>query len=222
MATSSTVLTEQLNNYIVELFSAEDEFLRTLLREARDRDIPAISIASEQTSFLQVYLKSMGAKKVLEIGSLAGYSAITMARALPTDGKLIACELNSDFCDFIERKLREADLQHVVEVRRGPALETVKTFNESDFGTFDAIFIDADKPNYGNYLHYAVKLLRIGGVVIGDNALAWGQVADETSTFEVNNVKGIRAFNKSMSTHPQLQSTLVPLGDGMVIGVKTA
>jgi caffeoyl-CoA O-methyltransferase len=220
MATHSTPLTFELSSYITSLFSAEDVFLQQLLKEAADRHIPAISIGAEQTSFLQVLLRSIGAKTVVEVGSLAGYSAITMARALPANGVLHACELNHDYCDFIERKVRQAELQNIITVHRGEALPTLQRLCETHAGTVDAVFIDADKRNYSAYLDCAIILLRLGGVVIGDNALAWGEVANPNSTFEPENVSAIRAFNHRMSTHPQLQSTLVPLGDGMAIGVK--
>ncbi|MDZ4744953.1 MAG: O-methyltransferase [bacterium] len=218
MATSSTHLTEKLNQYIVENFSAEDEFLRKLVEESLSEGIPPISIAPEQTAFLQVLLRSIGAKRVLEIGSLAGYSAIAMARALPPDGELIACELDAGFAAFITRKAHEAGLGGVIRVVHGPALLSIATLKQEP--RLDAVFIDADKINYLRYLELVLPMLRVGGLIIGDNALAWGHVADPDPDFEPQNVIAIREFNERMSTHPQLQSTLVPLGDGMVIGIK--
>ncbi|MBN9400397.1 MAG: O-methyltransferase ['Candidatus Kapabacteria' thiocyanatum] len=218
MSTHSTFLTPELNDYLTANFSAEDAFLRTLLDQAGERGIPAISIAPEQTAFLQVLLRGIGARRVLEIGSLAGYSAITMARALPADGEMICLELNPDWSDFIRRKAREAGLDKVIDVITGPAVETLEAGNVK--GPFDAIFIDADKVNYSRYFDLALPLLRTGGLIIGDNALAWGEIANTNTTFEPQNVTAIRAFNERISTHPGLQSTLVPLGDGMVIGIK--
>jgi len=218
MSTHSTFLTPALNDYLTANFSAEDAFLRTLLDQAEERGIPAISIAPEQTAFLQVLLRGIGARRVLEIGSLAGYSAITMARALPADGEMICLELNPDWSDFIRRKAREAGLDNVIDVVTGPAVDTLTTGTIE--GPFDAIFIDADKVNYSRYFDLALPLLRTGGLIIGDNALAWGEIANTDTTFEPQNVKAIRAFNERISTHPGLQSTLVPLGDGMVIGIK--
>lgn len=220
MATHSTFLTQESNNYITELFSSEDQFLRDLNAQAEERGIPAISISPEQTSFLQVYLRAMQARRVLEIGSLAGYSAITMARALPSDGRVVCCELVPEWCDFIEQMAHAAGLDTVISVQRGPALATLQLLREEIIEPFDAIFIDADKPNYVNYVEAAWPLLRVGGIVVGDNALAWGYVTDENTEFEPHNVKGIRAFNHYMAHHAKLQSTLVPLGDGMTIGIK--
>ncbi len=218
MATSSTALTEELNDYVVENFSAEDDFLRTLVTESLAAGIPPISIAPEQTAFLQVLLRGIGARRVLEIGSLAGYSAIAMARALPKDGELIACEIDPVFAAFIERKAHEAGLAGVIRVVRGPALLSIATLAREP--RLDAVFIDADKVNYVRYLDLVLPMLRVGGLIIGDNALAWGHVADAEPDFEPQNVIAIREFNERMSTHPQLQSALVPLGDGMVIGIK--
>lgn len=218
MATNSTFLTPELNDYVVSLFSSEDAFLRTLSVEAEQAGIPAISIAPEQTSFLQVLLRSMRATSVVEIGSLAGYSAITMARALPSNGSMLCCELQPEWAAFIRRKAHEAGLADVITVADGPALATIRSL-PPDFMT-DAVFIDADKPNYVAYVEAMLPHLRSGGIIIGDNALAWGEVANEQTTFEPENVAGIRAFNAYMAALPDLQCTLVPLGDGMTIGVK--
>jgi len=220
VATNSTFLTNESNAYITKLFSSEDNFLRELNAQAIAAGIPAISISPEQTGYLQVLLRSMQARRVLEIGSLAGYSAITMARALPADGRVVCCELMPEWCTFIEGKAQEAGLGNVIEVRRGPALATLQHLRDENVEPFDVVFIDADKPNYVNYVEAAWLLLRVGGVIIGDNALAWGYVTEENTEFEPHNVNGIRTFNDFMAHHSKLQSTLVPLGDGMTIGVK--
>ena len=229
MSTSSTFLTPELNAYIAKDFSAEDAFLHQLLAEAEAAGIPPISIAAEQASFLQVLLRAIGAKRVVEIGSLAGYSAIVMARALPADGVLHAFELNPEYCAFIERKAKEAGLGNVITVHPGKAVEELENsktrkFENSDRreledGTVDVVFIDADKPNYSKYFELVFPLMRKGGLIIGDNALAWGHVHEDRSEYEPNNVVALRAFNDLMSTHPGIQATLVPLGDGMVIGL---
>lgn len=218
MSTHSTFLTPELNDYLARLFSAEDNDLRRLQELAAEAKIPAISIAPEQTSFLQLMISVTGARRVLEIGSLAGYSALTMAKALPQDGQLLACEIDERFADFIEARAREAGLDHIINVCRGPALTTIASFTPED--QFDVVFIDADKPNYVRYLEAVLPHVRLGGVVIGDNCLAWGHVHEAQPDYEPSNVTAIAAFNDRMSTHPALRSTLVPLGDGMTVGVK--
>lgn len=221
MSRTSTFLTEELNAYLAEKFSGEDIFLSELQREAAEAGIPAISIAPEQTSFLQVLLKSINAKRVVEIGSLAGYSAIAMARVLPSNGNLIACEINPEYCKFIRRKSREAFLDHIIEVREGPALATLESLGSSDAPVeFDLAFIDADKPNYLRYFEALFPMIRKGGLIVGDNALAWGHVHEPQPDFEPNNVAALRAFNDLIASHSGMLATLVPLGDGMVIGLK--
>lgn len=220
MSTTSTALTPELNGYITSLFSAEDDFLRELRADAETAGIPPIHIAPEQTGFLQVLLKAIGATSVLEIGSLAGYSAIAMARALPGSGKLTALELHPMYAEFITRKAHEAGLGSVINVVVGPALDSLAAMDPTS--RFDAVFIDADKPNYAHYVKAVLPMMRPGGVIIGDNALAWGEVANEHTTFEPENVHGIRSFNSFVASHPQLQATLVPLGDGMTIATVLA
>ena len=219
MATSITPVSLQIAEYLSNNFSAEDDFLSSLRKEAMAADIPAINISGEQGAFLQVLLLAMNAKYVLEIGSLAGYSAILMARALPSDGKVFCIEYNADYCDFIKRKAQQAGLSNVIEVHHGKGLDVLQTLLLEH--PLDFVFIDADKPNYTNYLHAALPLLRAGGVVCGDNTLAWGEIANDTTNHEPANVHALQQFNQAMRNHPQLKSTLVPLGDGMTMGVKS-
>ncbi|MBI3259325.1 MAG: O-methyltransferase [Ignavibacteriae bacterium] len=218
MPVKATFLNEKLAHYIEDNFSAEDDFLANLCREAAANDIPDICIGGAQGAFLQLFLRSMNAKYVLEIGSLAGYSAITMARALPEDGKVICLELSEKFCDFIRKKADEAGLAHKIEVHQGNAVSFLQSY-KPDF-SFDFIFIDADKPNYIKYFELTLPLLRSGGVIAGDNALAWGYVADKDSTYEPLNVTGIQNFNKAIATHKELTTCMIPVGDGMVMGLK--
>jgi predicted O-methyltransferase YrrM len=218
MPVKATFLNDKLSQYIEDNFSSEDTFLAQLCEEAAANNIPDICIGGAQGAFLQVFLRSMNARYVLEIGSLAGYSAITMARALPDDGKVVCLELSAKFCDFIRRKADEAGVLHKIEVHQGNAVTFLQTY-KPDF-SFDFVFIDADKPKYSKYLELSMPLLRSGGVIAGDNALAWGYVADENPTFEPLNVRGIQQFNTSVAEHPDLLSCMIPVGDGMVMGLK--
>jgi predicted O-methyltransferase YrrM len=189
--------------------------------DAEAAGIPAISIAPEQTGFLQFLLKAVNARHVIEVGSLAGYSAIAMARALPVGGRLIACEIEPMHAAFIRRKIVECGMEETIAVLEGPAMETLGEYLKHVApGSIDAVFIDADKPGYRGYFDLLFPYVRTGGVVIGDNALAFGYIDQAESEYEPDNVEALRAFNDFISTHPGLQSTLVPLGDGMVIGLK--
>lgn len=221
MSATSTPLTVELTNYLRASFSTEDDFLRTLNAQAAEQGIPAIHIAAEQTACLQLLLRSIGARTVVEVGSLAGYSTIVIARALPPDGTVIACEKDPRHADFIRRKAAEAGLASVIEVLEGAALDTLPTHPILDT-PIDAVFIDADKPNYQNYYDLLVPHVRVGGLVIGDNALAWGQVHMANPENEPKNVRALRAFNDRMSSDPRFLTTLIPLGDGMVVGLKVS
>ncbi len=226
MSATSTPLTPELTEYLRSSFSTEDDVLRRLNAEAAEAGIPAIHIASEQTACLQLLLRSISARTVVEVGSLAGYSTIVIARALPPDGTVIACEKDPRHAAFIRRKAAEAGLASVIEVVEGAALDTLPTHpilnTPIDDTSIDAVFIDADKPNYQNYYDLLVPHVRVGGFVIGDNALAWGQVHMADPENEPKNVRALRAFNDRMATDPRFLTTLIPLGDGMVVGLKVS
>lgn len=216
MSMKGTPVTDKVYSYILEYFSAEDEFLRTLNSEAQAAGIPAIHISPDQLSFLQVLLKSMNARYVLEVGSLAGYSTIGMARALPEGGKVVAFELNPQHAEFIRRKAAEAGVADKVEVIVGDAKKNLAEYKPNC--EFDFVFIDADKSGYVAYLEYTMPMLRVGGLVAGDNALAWGKIADDDA--EGNDVRGMQRFNKALAARADLQVAMLPIGDGMAMGVK--
>ncbi|MBL7999887.1 MAG: O-methyltransferase [Candidatus Kapabacteria bacterium] len=219
MASSFTMVTPEIGEYIQQRFSTEDSFLRQLRDDMAEADIPAISIGGEQAAFLQVFLRSMNASRVLEIGSLGGYSSIAMARVLQGENRKMVClEKEGDFCDFIERKAREAALETVIEVHSGEAMSTLQ--NVSWQLPFDAVFIDADKPNYLNYFHSVLPLVRKGGVIIADNTLAWGEIHNPNTTFEPDNVHALQEYNDHISGRTDVLSCLVPIGDGMTISYK--
>jgi O-methyltransferase len=211
-----TALTEPLHDYICATFPAEDDFLRRLKEDGEAAGMPPIHIAPEQVAFLQTLLRGINARFVLEIGSLAGYSAIGMARALPENGKVVCFESEASRADFIRRKAAEAGISHKIEVHTGDAKQLLQEYHP-DFA-FDFVFIDADKVGYVRYLELTLPLLRPGGMLSGDNTLAWGNIADEHS--EDKTVQALRAFNHAVSTHPQLSGCLLPIGEGMTLAVK--
>lgn len=211
-----TPITDEIYAYMSATFPAEDDFLLTLKHEADEAGFPPIHIAPEQVAFLQMFLKATGAKRVLEIGALAGYSAIGMARALPEGSHLLTLEYNPVHADFVRRKVREAGLEKVVEVRTGDAALLLREIAVDSL--FDFVFIDADKVGYTTYLDLTLPLVRMGGVICGDNTLAWGNIADSASTDKT--VQALRDFNAAISAHPQLQACLLPIAEGMTFGVK--
>jgi predicted O-methyltransferase YrrM len=211
-----TPVTDEVIDYINDLFPAEDDLLRTLRVEAEAAGIPPIAIAAEQAAFMQVLLRGMGARRIIEIGTLAGYSAITMARALPEDGELVTLEVNPLHAQFATEQIARAGLSHKVRVLTGSALDLLER-DLAGSGPYDFAFIDADKPAYSRYLELLVPMMRRGGLIAGDNAMAWGNIADPSTADE--SVRGMQQFNRAVADDPRLQGCLVPIGDGMCIAV---
>ena len=218
MSSNPTQVTPEIYGYLQNNFSSEDDFLKNLKKEAAEAGIPEICISEEQGKFLQFYLKSINAKYVLEIGSLAGYSAITMARALPADGKLIAVEINQKNAKFIEQKAKEAGLENVIEVVNQDAKEFLANW-KPDF-ELDFVFVDADKKGYKGYFESTTPHIRKGGVFAADNALGFGHIAESDPKSEPGNVRAIQQFNDMLNESPEYDTCLVTVGDGMAMGLK--
>jgi caffeoyl-CoA O-methyltransferase len=218
MSTKSTVVTEDHFRYIAERGAralAEDPFLQALLEAALAAGVPPIWIAPEQAAFMQVLLRLRDARDVVEVGTLAGYSAIAMARALPADGRVLTVELDPERADFAERWVARSDVAGRVEVLRGAGADVLARLPD---GSADALFLDADKASYPLYLHEGRRLLRPRGLFMADNAFAFGQLLDpEPSDREA---PAMKAFNDLMPTVTWLQSLIVPLGDGLWVGVR--
>lgn len=212
-----TPITEPLYDYIIETFAPEDDLLKRMPSEAEAKGIPLIHISPEQGKFLQVLMGAVGAKKVLEVGSLFGYSTLWMARALPADGKLITVELSPLHAETTRANIAAADLSDKVEVRQGDAREVLPQL--ADEGPFDLAFIDAEKAQYVDYFEQVMQLMRKGGLVIADNASANGRAWQAEPQENRDHVLAIRALNQRMASDPRLTSVLVPISDGMCVGV---
>jgi predicted O-methyltransferase YrrM len=212
---TSTRLSGAHYDYIKAHARAEDPFLAELKKEAAKAGIPSIAIAPEQGAFMQVLLTSAGVKDVVEVGTLAGYSAITMARALPADGHVRTVEFAAAHADFAEAWIAKSDVAGKVTVHRGAGREVLPGF-ESE--SADAAFLDADKVNYPHYLEECLRILRPGGLVLVDNALAFGHLLDEENQTE--SVVAIRKFNDQMAADSRVAGVIVPLGDGVWVARK--
>jgi len=215
MSDISTLVTARHFEYIAERTACEDPFLRELKSEARAAGIPPIWIAPEQASLMQILLKGAGAREVVEVGTLAGYSAIAMARALPENGHVRTIELVDKHADFAEAWIARSDVASRVRVFRGAGMDVLPGF-ETD--SADAAFLDADKASYSLYLRECLRIVRRGGLILVDNAFAFGQLFDERPTDR--EVEAVRAFNDVMASTIELQSVIVPIGDGLWVGVK--
>ena len=207
-------MADRAGDYIVGLFGAEDELLASLREEADRTGLPPIAISADEGRLLQVLLTAISARRVLEVGTLGGYSAICMARALPPGGKLLSIEIEEKHAEFARKYITRAGLADRVEVRLGRALDVLPAL---DGERFDAIFLDADKEPLPTYFEWALRLLRPGGLVIADNTLWGGKVYDEAEHDE--KTKAVREFNRRMATDPRILSILVPTHDGVAIGV---
>jgi predicted O-methyltransferase YrrM len=212
----SNVLGPEHIRYIAAHTRGRDEFLTELQKEAAAAGIPQIAIAPEQASFMQILLRSVRAKHVVEVGTLAGYSAITMARALPEDGRVDTIEVNPEHADFAEAWIAKSDVAGRVHVHRGSGLDVLPKLPDA---SADAAFLDADKINYPRYLEQCLRIVRPGGLILADNAMAFGRLLDANEGGP--SVEAIRKFNDVMAAHPALHGVIVPLGDGVWVAVRT-
>jgi predicted O-methyltransferase YrrM len=215
MSDTSTLVGPELFRYVAEHASGEDDFLRELKKAAAEAGIPAIWIAPEQASLVQVLLRLAGARRVVEVGTLAGYSAIAMARALPEDGRVRTIELAEAHAAFAEKWIAKSDVAAKIEVHRGPGSDVLRRFED---GSADAAFIDADKPSYPLYLRECTRLLRRGGLLMVDNAFAFGKLLDPAARDA--DVEAMRAFNDLLAKDAAFQSVIVPIGDGMWVAAR--
>ena len=207
---------DNYQQYLRELFHKDDDDLARLQTEAAAAGLPSISIGPEQGKFLQLLIQLSGARKVLEIGVLGGYSGAWIARALPADGKLIGLELERRHADFALDQWRRMGLADRVEVRVGAAIELLPGL--ADEAPFDLVFIDADKNNYPGYLEYALRYSRAGTIILGDNFSMGGSVVDPARQ-ESDWVQGMRKFASNLSQDKRLVSTVVPYSDGLAMAV---
>jgi len=213
---------EQVDKYISGLVGGEDDVLLATDKSIEEANLPPISVSPNQGKFLQVLAKSCNAKKILEIGTLAGYSTIWMARALPQGGRLISLEFDPHHAQVARANIQRAGLQDVVDIRVGKAIDIMPQLVENGEGPFDMIFIDADKPPYTEYFQWALKLSRPGTLIVADNVIREGKVLDPDSTDEM--VTGVRRFNDFLANSDTVTATIIQtvgskMHDGMALAV---
>lgn len=208
---------EALTAYVTELFAQDDELLAELREEMRRRELPNIAVSPEEARILQVLVTAVGTRKVLEIGTLGGYSAIRIARVLPPGGKVITLEREPRHAALAREFIERAGLGDVIEVRVGEALDSLRKIAASGEGPFDVCFIDADKPSYPAYLAHARQLVRPGGLILGDNAFLRGRVVE--SEPDDRSAAAMREFNRAAATDPGLTATILPVRDGLLVAV---
>ncbi|MFI9241548.1 O-methyltransferase [Streptomyces sp. NPDC053086] len=202
---SGSQVWDDVDDYFISHLSPDDDALRAALRESEAAGLPSIAVTAAQGKFLQLLAQLQGARNVLEIGTLGGYSTIWMARALPEDGRLISLEYSAKHADVATRNIARAGLERVVEVRVGPALESLPKLADENPAPFDLVFIDADKANNQHYVEWALRLTRAGSLIVVDNVVRGGRIADAGSTEP--DVAGTRAAIELIATHPRLSGT---------------
>jgi caffeoyl-CoA O-methyltransferase len=216
MSSRSTTVTPAHFEYVAARTRGDDPFLKSLKAEAEKAGIPKIQIAPEQASFMQVLLRACRAREVIEVGTLAGYSAIQMARALPAGGRVRTIELDPAHVKFAREWIAESDVKDKVVVIEGKGTEVLATMADD---SADAAFLDADKGNYPQYLEASLRIVKQGGLILVDNAFAFGQILDAKPTDR--EADAVKRFNEIMAREPRVQAVIVPIGDGLWVGVKT-
>ncbi len=204
--------------YISALFAQEDTSLQAAREDMKREGLPKIHVSPSEGKLLHVLTLLTGASRILEIGTLGGYSTTWLARALPSDGKLISLEIDPHHADVARHNIERAGLTQKVEIRVGPANESLGRMLEEGEPLFDLVFIDADKDGYVDYLHKAVPLTREGGLILGDNTLS-DAVLDPVGD------SGTKRYSAAVAAHPDLVSIIIPVLrdqglDGLLVSVK--
>ncbi|MFF2528355.1 O-methyltransferase [Brevibacillus sp. NPDC058079] len=196
-----------VDHYFTDKLLEADSVLDTVLQENAAAGLPAIDVAPNQGKFLHLLARIQGARSILEIGTLGGYSTIWLARALPADGRLITLEYDPKHAEVAQSNIARAGLDQIVEVKVGLALDSLIQLHKENQGPFDFIFIDADKKGNPDYFQWALKLSRKGTVIITDNVVRSGQVVDVTNTDP--NIVGVRQFTDMVAQEQRVSGTVV-------------
>lgn len=211
-----TLLTPKLYDYMIDKSVREHPVLAKLRQSTGQMELAAMQIAPEQAQFMQMLLRLIHAKDVLELGTFTGYSALAMSLALPHEGKLTTCDVSATWTKDAFSYWQEAQQAHKIELRLGPALETLYTLlNDKGEQLFDFIFIDADKTNYINYYELALKLIRPHGLIAIDNVFWDGRVVDDTDTSA--QTREIKKLNDLIKKDTRVHVSLVPIADGLFL-----
>ncbi len=221
MSNRTTPLTDALYDYLLSVSLRESPLLRRLREETAGDPMSRMQIAPEQGQFMALLAELIGARRALEIGVYTGYSSLCVASALPKDGQLVACDISEEWTSLAGRYWKEAGVMGKIDLRLAPAMDTLDgLLAEGQTGRFDMAFIDADKPAYAAYYERCLALLRPGGLVMVDNTLWAGAVANPSDHSE--DTEAIRAFNEILFADERISLSLVPIGDGLTLARKRA
>jgi predicted O-methyltransferase YrrM len=214
-----------VDRYITDLLHEPDPDLDAALEASAAASLPSIQVSAAHGKMLHLLARASGARRILEIGTLGGYSAIWLARALPTDGRLVTLELDPKHAEVARANLERAGLARMTEVRVGRAVDSLRQLVAEGGAPFDLIFIDADKPSYPEYLEWSLKLARRGTLIVADNVVRRGAVVDASSADP--NVQGMRRFYDRLASEKRLSATAIQtVGtkgyDGFALALVTA
>jgi len=219
MSNRTISMSDQLYEYLLKISLREPPILKRLREETAKHPKHGMQISPEQGQFMRLLVRLMGASRCIEVGVFTGYSSLSVALALPDEGRIIACDVSEEFTTVAKRYWKEAGVERKIELRLGPALETLDAMlKHGEAGRYDFAFIDADKHNYLNYYERLIKLLRPGGLIAVDNVLWSGSVIDKKDK-SVDTV-AIRKFNKTLQADNRIELSLVPIGDGLTLARK--
>lgn len=216
MSNRTLNLTDNLYSYLLQ-HSAQESGVQQKLREHTARlEWSQMQIAPEQGAFMAFLVKLLGVRKAIEVGVYTGYSSLSVAQALPSDGRLIACDISKEWTDIARQYWRAAGVEQKVELHLGEAVDTLSRIIDSgQANQFDMAFIDADKENYGRYYEYCLKLLRPGGLILVDNTLWGGDVAD--IRVQDKDTCAIREFNRQLTRDRRVDRCMLPVADGLTL-----
>ncbi|GAA4013571.1 O-methyltransferase [Streptomyces marokkonensis] len=205
---SESQLWDDVDAYFTSHLAPDDAPLTAALRDSEAARLPQVNVTANQGKLLQLLAQVQGARTILEIGTLGGYSTIWLARALPSDGRLVTLEYSARHAEVATRNIARAGLDALVDVRVGPALESLPKLADENPPPFDLVFIDADKGNNPHYVEWALKLTSTGSLIVLDNVVRGGRVADAADD-AADDVRGTRAAIELIGSHPRLSGTAV-------------
>jgi len=219
MSSRTIQVTERLHAYLMQYGVREPELMQRLRRETAAVPGAGMQISPEQGQFMTLLAELIGARRAIEVGTFTGYSALAVALALPKDGLLVACDVNAETTAIGMRYWQEAGVAERIDLRIAPAADTLQALiDDGQAGSFDMAFIDADKTGYATYYERCLTLLRPGGVILIDNVLWGGRVADQAAADE--DTLAIRALNAEVQRDERVSMTIVPIGDGLTMARK--
>lgn len=219
MQKSALGLDERVYEYLLNVSLREADSLRRLREETAAMPLAIMQIAPEQGQFMALLVELTGALRCIEVGVFTGYSSLAVALALPADGHITACDISEEFTAVARRYWAEAGVDHKIDLRLAPALETLDALiAEGGAGTYDFAFVDAEKSEYGDYYERLLTLLRPGGLILIDNVLWSGRVADPE--IQTADTVAIRAFNEKLKRDERISLSMLPVADGLTFARK--